>query len=215
MTASELAKLSLYLIRQYPEYYHYFSQKEFKYRKFKFRNRNPLVFKYGADGLKTGATKQSGYGLTASAVKNGRRLVAVVNGLKSKRVRRLEAERLLEWGFNGFQKYKLFEQKVVVGHARVIGGSSSYVPLVGEEQKGALALLPRYMSAKKVPAKVVYEGPLQAPIKKGQQIAFLVIKTKDATVNKIPLYAATDINRAGILWRGVDTLLFHAFGWLF
>lgn len=215
MTARELSQLALYLIEKYPEYYHYFSQKKFKYRRFKFHNRNPLVFKYGADGLKTGSTKASGYGLTVSAVKNGRRLVAVLNGLKSKRERRTESIRLLEWGFNGFQQYELFGPDVVVGHARVIGGSSSYVPLTGEKQKGARALLPRYMSSKKIPAKIVYQGPLKAPITAGQQVAFLEIKGQGSVRNKIPLYAAEDITKAGVLWRGVDTLLFRAFGWLF
>ncbi len=215
MTARELALLSLHLIRQYPEYYHYFSQKKFKYRKFRFFNRNPLVFKYGADGLKTGFTKDSGYGLTVSAVKNGRRLVAVLNGLKTKKSRRTEAEKLLEWGFNSFKQYKLFAPDAVVGYARVIGGSSSYVSLVGEPHKGANALLPRHMASKKIPAKIIYQGPLQAPIKTGQQVAFLEVKGRGSVVNKIPLYAAEDINRAGIIWRGVDTLLFQTFGWLF
>ncbi len=215
MTARELAQLALYIIRQYPEFYHYFSQKKFNYRRFKFFNRNPLVFKYGADGLKTGATKASGYGLTVSAVKNGRRLVAVLNGLKSKKARRTEAIKMLEWGFNGFKKYQLFEPDAVVGHARVIGGSSSYVSLKGDDHKGATALLPRYMSSKKIPAKIVYQGPLQAPVKTGQQIAFLEIRGQGSTINRIPLYAAEDIAQAGILWRGVDTILFHLFGWLF
>ena len=215
MTARELSRLALHLIREYPEYYHYFSQKKFKYRKFRFFNRNPLVFKYGADGLKTGATKASGYGLTVSAVKNGRRLVAVLNGLKSKRERRSESEKMLEWGFNGFQQYKLFEPEVVVGHARVIGGSSSYVALKGEGRKGVMALLPRYMSSKKVPAKIIYQGPLQAPVKTGQQLAYLQIRGQGSVVNNIPLYAAEDVTQAGVLWRGIDTLLFLAFGWLF
>ena len=215
MTVRELAQLSLHLIRQYPEYYHYFSQKKFKYRRFKFFNRNPLVFKYGADGLKTGYTKASGYGLTVAAVKNGRRLVAVLNGLKSKRDRRTEAKKMLEWGFNGFKQYKLFAADEVVGYARVVGGSSSYVSLIGAQQKGTIALLPRFMASKKVPAKIIYQGPLQAPIKTGQQIAFLQVKGQGSVVNKIPLYAAEDISRAGIIWRGIDTLLFQTFGWLF
>jgi serine-type D-Ala-D-Ala carboxypeptidase (penicillin-binding protein 5/6) len=215
MTARELAQLSLHLIQQYPEYYHYFSQKKFNYRKHRFFNRNPLVFKYGADGLKTGSTKASGYGLTVSAVKNGRRLVAVLNGMKTKSERRSESKKLLEWGFNGFKKYQLFAPDVVVGHARVLGGSSSYVPLKGEELKGAMALLPRYLSSKKIPGKIVYQGPLKPPIKTGQQVAFLEIKGQGSIVNKIPLYAAEDIKPSGVLWRGVDTLLFRAFGWLF
>ncbi len=215
MTARELAMLALHLIREYPEYYHYFSQKKFKYRRYRFFNRNPLVFKYGADGLKTGATKESGYGLTVSAVKNGRRLVAVLNGLKSKKQRRSEAVKLLDWGFNGFRTYKLFAPEVTVGYARVVGGASSYVALRGKKLTGATALLPRYLSSKKVPAKIVYQGPLLAPVRAGQQVAFLEIRTHGSIVNKIPLYATRDVARAGVLWRGIDTLLFHAFGWLF
>ena len=215
MTVRELARLSLYLIRQYPEYYHYFSQKTFKYRRYRFHNRNPLVFKYGADGLKTGATKASGYGLAVSAVKKGRRLVAVLNGFKTKKARRRGAEKLLNWGFDGFKKYALFKPGEVVGYARVVGGSSSYVSLVGASGSGVQALLPRFMSSKKVPARIIYKGPLIAPVKTGQQVAFLEVRGQGSVVNKIPLFAAEDITQGGLLWRGVDTLLFQAFGWLF
>ncbi|MCF6199166.1 MAG: D-alanyl-D-alanine carboxypeptidase [Hyphomicrobiaceae bacterium] len=215
MSARELARLSLYLIQQYPEYYHYFSQKKFKYRRYRFHNRNPLVFKYGADGLKTGATKESGYGLAVSVLKKGRRLVAVVNGFKTKRARRNGTKKLLNWGFRGFKKYDLFKPNEVVGYARVVGGSSSYVSLVGDSQSGVRALLPRFMASKKVPARIIYKGPLIAPVTIGQQIAFLEVRGKGSVINKVPLYAAEDISRAGLIWRGVDTLLFQAFGWLF
>ncbi len=215
MTVRELARLSLYLIQQYPEYYHYFSQKKFKYRRYRFHNRNPLVFKYGADGLKTGATKESGYGLAVSVLKNGRRLVAVVNGFKTKQARRKGTKKLLNWGFKGFKKYDLFKPREVVGYARVVGGSSSYVSLVGDTQSGVRALLPRFMASKKVPARIIYKGPLIAPVTSGQQVAFLEIRGKGSVSNKIPLYAAEDIGQAGLIWRGIDTLLFQAFGWLF
>jgi D-alanyl-D-alanine carboxypeptidase (penicillin-binding protein 5/6) len=215
MTARELALLARHIIRQYPEYYKYFSQKEFKYRRFRFRNRNPLIFKYGADGLKTGHTKEAGYGLVVSAVKNGRRLIGVVSGLKSKRAQRVEGERLLEWGFNGFRDFRLFAPGEIVGHARVVGGSLSYVPLVGDNEKGVVAMLPRFMSSKKAPARIIYDGPLIAPVRKGQKIGFLQVRTRGAVVNRVPLYAASDVKKSGIVWRGLDTLLFHAFGWMF
>jgi len=215
MTVRELAQLAHHLIKEYPEYYHYFGQKLFKYRRFKFYNRNPLVFKYGADGLKTGYTKKSGYGLVVSAQKNGRRLIAVLNGMKSKRERRSEPKRLLDWGFNGFKNYTLFPPNTTVGYARVLGGSSSYVPLVGDGQKGVVALMPRYMSGKKAPARVVYQGPLKTPVKKGAQVAYLEIRAKGAVENRIPLFAAEDVKRSNLFWRGLDTLLFLAFGWLF
>ena len=215
MTVRELALLASYLIKEYPEYYHYFSTKEFRYRMHRFINRNPLVFKYGADGLKTGSTKESGYGLVVSAVKGGRRLVSVVNGLESKRDRRVEAERLLDWGFSGFKEYRLFEPGSVVGHARVLGGSASYVPLVGEQKNGVHALLPLYLAEKKVPARIVYEGPLKPPVKKGDQVAYLQVTAEGTVENKIPLFAAEDVSRSGLFWRGIDTLLYRAFGWLF
>ena len=173
------------------------------------------MFKYGADGLKTGATKQSGYGLAVSALKNGRRLVAVVNGFKTKPARRSGTKKLLNWGFSGFKKYDLFKPSEVVGYARVVGGSSSYVSLVGDFQSGVQALLPRFMASKKVPARIIYKGPLIAPVTTGQQVAFLEVRGKGSVINKVPLYAAEDISRAGLIWRGVDTLLFQAFGWLF
>ncbi len=215
MTARDLAKLALHLIKEYPEYYHYFSQKEFKYRKHRFINRNPLVGSYGADGLKTGYLKEAGYGLVASKVDRGRRLIVVVNGLESKRARKEEARRLLEWGFRSFRRFTLFPPNTPVGSARVWAGTQSYVPLMGKNGSAIQVVMPRIMANRKVKAAIVYEGPLKPPVKKGDHVGYLEVTAKNAATNRIPLYAAEDVAPAGVMWRGIDTLLFLALGWLF
>ena len=126
MTARDLAILARHLIYNFPEYYPYFAEQEFKYRKFRFINRNRLLFmKLGVDGLKTGYTKEAGYGAVLSAVQGERRLIAVIGGLETAKDRWAEGQRLIEWGFNDFAKFKVFEKGEVVGQARVWGGRAS------------------------------------------------------------------------------------------
>lgn len=212
MTARELAMLAQHVIKEYPEYYSFFKQKEFKYRRHKFFNRNPLIYlNIGVDGLKTGYIKDAGYGLVASGEKNGRRLIVVVNGLKSKRERTTEARRLLQWGYRNFRPFKLFESNETVGEARVWGGTSMYVRLVG---KGDVRVfLPRF-DKKKLRASIVYDGPLKPPIKVGDQVARLRVVADDSATSEVPLYAAEDVGRGGIISRGFDSFLYLTFGWL-
>ena len=133
VTARELAKLSMYVIKEYPEYYKYFGQKEFKYRTYNFKNINPLLnASIPVDGLKLGFTENVGYGIAASAEKDGRRLVAVMNGFESERDRREEALKMLSWGFVSFRPYRVFDRDEVVGAARVWGGEKWSVPLKTE-----------------------------------------------------------------------------------
>ena len=123
MTARELAILARHIITEYPEQYPVFSQKEFLYRTHKFFNRNPLLsLGIGVDGMKTGHTKEAGYGLVASAVQEGKRLIVVVMGLENENQRRDEAVKLLEWGFKSFSTVKIFDDGEIIGHARVWGG---------------------------------------------------------------------------------------------
>lgn len=214
MTARDLATLSKHLIETYPEYYHYFAQKEFRYRdKFTFRNRNPLVWAdIGVDGLKTGFTSDAGYGLASSAKRGDQRLILVVTGLEDKNDRESESRRVLEWGFKSFRPFRLFEEGQQVSDALVWGGEKHYVPLVGD---GAIDLLLPASATGAVTGEVIYEGPIKAPIKKGDQIATLRVKSADlAAVNEIPLYAGEDINSSGFAMRGIDSLLVLAFGWL-
>jgi serine-type D-Ala-D-Ala carboxypeptidase (penicillin-binding protein 5/6) len=213
-TARDLAILAKHLVDTYPEYYHYFGQKEFRYRdKFTFRNRNPLVWAdIGVDGLKTGHLKESGYGLVASAKRGDQRLILVVNGLESPSDRESESRRMLEWGFKSFKPFRLFGEGEQVSEALVWGGEKHYVPLVGE---GDIDLLLPATATGAVSAEIVYEGPIKAPIKKGDQIATMRVTAAESTAtNEIPLYAGEDIKSSGFAMRGIDSLLVLAFGWL-
>ncbi|MGH6866173.1 MAG: D-alanyl-D-alanine carboxypeptidase family protein [Methyloceanibacter sp.] len=214
MTARDLAVLADHLIETYPEYYHYFGQKEFKYRdRWDFRNRNPLVWAdIGVDGLKTGYLKEAGFGLVASAKRGDQRLILVVNGLESKNDREGEPRRLLEWGFKSFKPFKLFDEGEKVSDALVWGGTSHYVPLVGD---GEIEILLPATSTGQVRASVVYSGPIKAPIRTGDRVAVLRVNSAESSsTNEIPLYAGDDIDQSNFAMRGLDSLLVLAFGWL-
>ncbi|MEM8970646.1 MAG: D-alanyl-D-alanine carboxypeptidase family protein [Pseudomonadota bacterium] len=213
MSVRELGILAEHLIRTYPELYKMFAQRRFNYRRHKFINRNRLLFSdLGVDGLKTGYTKEAGHGVVISATQNGRRLIAVIAGMTSSNNRWSEARRILEWGFKDFSDYKLFGGDQVVGQARVWGGSQIFVPLVG--QSDIAVTLPRYPVNQKLRAEVVYDTPLKPPITKGDKVAFLKVTSTSGTTNKVPLYAAQDVERAGTMRRGLDSLFHLAFGWL-
>jgi len=219
MTVREIALLAQHIIQTYPEFYHYFSKRRFPYqpegrrKPYAFFNRNPLLsLDIGADGLKTGHLKESGYGLVGSAVQDGRRLIVVVHGLKTARDRKEEAAKLLEWGFRNFTDYKMFDEGAEIGSARVWGGEKFYVSLTG---KGPVSvILPKFPAKPKIKAEVVYQGPLKAPIKKGAQVAFLRVTTSNNAVNEVPLYAAEDIPEGGIVRSGLDSMFHLALRWV-
>jgi D-alanyl-D-alanine carboxypeptidase (penicillin-binding protein 5/6) len=214
MTARELAMLARYLIYTYPEYYHYFGELEFKYRdKFVFRNRNPLIGSdLGVDGLKTGYIEEAGYGLVVSAKRGEQRIILVVNGLNTKQEREGEPRRLIEWGFKSFKPFRLFDQGQKVSDALVWGGTQHYVPLVGE---GNINIILPVTATGKVSASIVYQGPIKAPIRKGDRVAVLrVTSAESSATNDIPLYAGDDVDQSNFAMRGLDSLLVLAFGWL-
>jgi serine-type D-Ala-D-Ala carboxypeptidase (penicillin-binding protein 5/6) len=212
-TARDIATLAYYIIKQHPEFYKLFSQKEFDYRKFKFRNRNPLLFQdIGVDGLKTGSLKESGHNLVASSVQDGKRLIAVVMGLPEGNQAASEARKLLDWGYHSFAPFKLFDAGETVGMARVWGGETFYVPLTG---KGPVTvILPRVPANPRLRAQITYDGPLKPPIKKGDQVATLRVTSETNAVNEVPLYAAEDVQPGGLVRRGLDSLAHLAFGWV-
>jgi D-alanyl-D-alanine carboxypeptidase (penicillin-binding protein 5/6) len=213
MTVRELADLARYLIYEYPDRFPMFAQRDFKYRKHRFINRNPLLFlDIGADGMKTGYIKEAGYGVVGTAVQEGKRLIVVVNGLNSGNERRDEARRLLEWGFRSFAPFKLFKADEVVGSARVWGGDSFYVPLVGRD--GVSVVLPRYPANQRLTAEIIYEGPLKPPIKRGQQVATLRVTSSTSAMSEVPLYAAESVAKAGVMRQGLDSLIYMAFDWI-
>ena len=218
MTARELALLAKHLIGDYPGQYSNFSQKEFEYRKHKFYNRNPLLgSELGVDGLKTGHTSVAGYGIVFSAINEGRRLIGVVMGLTDEKERKDEGRRLLEWGIKAFAKMKLFNAGEEVGSARVWGGNTWYVPLMSKEGDILEVVLPRFPANQKLKGEIVYNGPLKAPIKKGDQVATLRVTSSMTVggtamaVSEAPLYAAADVEPSSFLWKGFDSLLFMGF----
>ncbi len=209
MTVRELALLAKHLIDTYPEFYPIFGQKEFLYRKHRFFNRNPLLFlSIGADGLKTGHTKEAGFGLVGSAVQDGRRLIVVVGGLATADERKGEAARILEWGFKSLSTVKVYDDGEVVGHARVWGGTQMYVPLATKGD--AMFTLPKYPANQRLSAEIVYKAPLKPPVTRGDQVATLKIMSTSSSSAEIPLYAAEDVGEAGTIRKGLDTLVLMA-----
>lgn len=212
MTARELAELARYIIKTYPDQYKVFSQREFQYRRHKFYNRNPLLSAdIGVDGMKTGHTREAGYGMVVSAVRDSRRLIGVLMGFENEKERQSETRRMLEWGIKSVSSAKLFDAGEAVGYARVWGGTDFYVPLAGD---GDLeVILPKFPLNQKIRGEIVYEGPLKPPVKKGDHVAmFRVTSTvpgsnEPIAVSETPLYAENDVEAASFYWQGVDSLL--------
>jgi D-alanyl-D-alanine carboxypeptidase (penicillin-binding protein 5/6) len=213
MTVREIALLARHLIKEYPEYYPWFAQRELHYRHHKFYNRNRLLGQVpGVDGLKTGYIKEGGYGIVVSATRDNRRLILAINGAETGEERNDDARKLLEWGFKSFSEATLFEPGEIVGHARIWGGERMYMPLVGND--GVSVVLPRFPSNPKITARIFYKGPLMPPIRKGDQVAILRVTTASDATSEVPLYAAEDVGRAGFVRRGLDSLLYFATAWI-
>jgi D-alanyl-D-alanine carboxypeptidase (penicillin-binding protein 5/6) len=202
MTARELAKLARHLIETYPDYYKYYSEREFTWNKIRQFNRNPLLnLNIGADGLKTGFTKEAGYGLVGSAVQNGLRLIVVVNGLRSEKERADEAKKLLEWGFHSFQSGLLFAEGQEIAQAKLYGGVKGHVPLMA--RKEVRLMVPRG-SRDKIIARVVYSGPVRAPVEQGQKIGTLKVWRGESVVLEVPLQAAESVGAGSMPQRALD-----------
>lgn len=207
MTTRELAVVARHIIRTYPDYYPMFAEKQFNYRTHKFINRNPLLYlDIGADGLKTGHTKEAGYCLVGSAMQNGRRLIGVMAGLSTDAERREEGRRLFEWGFRVFGEFKLYEAGEIIGRANVWGGQSLSVPLTADGP--AMIILPKFPANQRLRAEIQYTGPIRAPISKGDQIATLRVTSSNDATAEIPLFAAEDVAASGFLKRGLHSLYY-------
>ncbi len=208
-TAKDLSILARALIDKFPQYYPIFAERSFTFSKIRQGNRNPLLYKnVGADGLKTGHTEAAGYGLVASAQRSGRRLDLVVNGLSSVNQRSKESQRLLSWGFREFGNYALFKAGEQVADAPVWLGSAGAVPLLIEDP--LTIIIPR-KARRAMKVSVNYQGPLPAPIAKGQVLATLRIEAPNMTPIERPLIAGADIARKGVFGRlgaALEHLLF-------
>ncbi|CAK7193153.1 D-alanyl-D-alanine carboxypeptidase DacC [Commensalibacter sp. Nvir] len=206
MSARDVALVAYHLIHDYPEYYHYFSEKEFTFNRITQGNRNVLVDKGLADGLKTGHTEAGGYGLCASSERNGRRVIMVANGMNSTNVRAHESERLLQWAFNQFENIALFHKGEVVEHASVWMGTAPTVPLIAGED---LLLTVPQGERNKLKVTLDYTQPIPAPIAKNQPIqATLSIQDK-GNVIQIPIVAGETVEKAGIIARTIKNISYH------
>ena len=202
MTSRELAKLARHIIATYPDYYKYYGEREFTWNKIRQFNRNPLLaLNIGADGLKTGFTKEAGYGLVGSAVQNGLRLIVVVNGLRSEKERADEAKKMLDWGFHNFQSGLLFAEGQEIAQAKLYGGAKGQVPLTaGKEVR---LMVPRG-SRDKIIARVVYSGPVPAPVQEGQKIGTLKVWRGESVVLEVPLQAGESVATGSMPGRAFD-----------
>jgi D-alanyl-D-alanine carboxypeptidase (penicillin-binding protein 5/6) len=198
----DLAKLARHTIRTYPQFYGMYGEKEFTWNNIRQQNRNPLLaMSINADGLKTGFTSDGGYGLVGSAIQNNWRLIVVVNGLKSDKERGDEAKKLLEWGYRSFEPKLLFAEGQTVGDAKVFGGASGSVSLVGD---GPINLMIPRNSNERIVARIVYSGPLRAPVEQGAAVAKLRVSRGDIVALEVPLRAAETVPRGGLTGRAFD-----------
>jgi D-alanyl-D-alanine carboxypeptidase (penicillin-binding protein 5/6) len=202
MTVRELAVLARHLVHAYPEFYKLFAQQEFTWNKIRQQNRNPLLKSLdGADGLKTGYTKEGGYGMVGSAVQNGTRLIVAVNGLEDKDVRAAEAKKLLEWGFRNFETRTLFAAKTPVGSAKVFGGNQRWVRLATAEP---VRVMVQKNGTDKLIARIVYAGPVRAPIEPGQRIGTIKVWRGANVAVEEPLYASDAVTTGSTMQRAID-----------
>ncbi|MEM8838479.1 MAG: D-alanyl-D-alanine carboxypeptidase family protein [Pseudomonadota bacterium] len=203
-TARDLAVLTLHVVENYPEQSRVFAQEDFTWNDIFQRSRNPLLrLDIGADGIKTGYTRESGYGMIASATQGDRRLIAVVNGLEKAKTREEEAQSILEWGFASFQTVPLFARSEILGQAQVFGGSQGYVDVAPRES--VTVLLPRGDYGR-ISAWVEYRGPLRAPVEKGVEVGDLVVRVDGQERKRQKVYATSDVGTGTMPQRALDAL---------
>jgi D-alanyl-D-alanine carboxypeptidase (penicillin-binding protein 5/6) len=202
MTVRELAKLARYVMLTYPDFYKLFGEKEFTWNKIRQQNRNPLLNSLeGADGLKTGYTKEGGYGMVGSAVQNGIRLIVVVNGLEDPDDRAGEAKKMLEWGFRNFEVRTLIAADQTIGYAKVFGGASRSVRLTSPEP---IKVMVSKNGGEKLIARIVYSGPVRAPVQSGQPVGVVRVWRGAHIAVEQPVYAGESIGTGSTIRRAID-----------
>lgn len=202
MSVRELALLARHLVRSYPEHYKIFGEREYTWNKIRQQNRNPLLTMVtGADGLKTGYTKEGGYGLVGSAEQNGTRLIVAINGMEDPDDRATEAKKILEWGFKNFENRPLFASDQTIGQAKVFGGAQGAVSLVSPKP---VSVMVQRNGGDKIIARIVYDGPLRAPVKQGQQVGVVKVWRNNAVALEMPLFATDDVGTGSLTRRAFD-----------
>jgi D-alanyl-D-alanine carboxypeptidase (penicillin-binding protein 5/6) len=212
VTARDLVSLARHLWRTYPEYYPIYSMPDFTWNGIRQRNRNPLLeMDIGADGLKTGYTEASGYAIVGSVRRGDRRLFAAMSGLGSDAERAAEARRLLDWGMRAFEKRILFPAGQVLGEASVFGGEKTGLALVAG---GPVSLFVPVMRRDTLRARIVYQGPVEAPVASGTEIGTLRIWVGETLSMETPVYAAEDIGVGPLHRRALDAIKELLVGWI-
>jgi D-alanyl-D-alanine carboxypeptidase (penicillin-binding protein 5/6) len=211
MTAHDLALIAKRMILDFPEYYALYSETSFTYNNITQGNRNPLLYRVGsgADGLKTGYTADAGFGLTASSIRNGRRLILVANGMESIRARDEETIKLMDWGFREFVNRKLFDAGEVVTDIEVWLGGSTTVPVAAHQD--IVITVPR-ANLQALEVKVTYEWPVPAPLPIDQQVAMLEARAGDLEAIEVPLHATVAVDRLGFFGRLQAAVSYLIFG---
>ncbi len=204
-SARDMATLAEHIIRTYPDYYHYFGEKEFTWSKVRQLNRNPILFMdVNGDGLKVGNEKDGNYNIVGSAVYEGRRLIVVVLGARTAKERAEEARRLFNWGFHGFDVKTLFKAGETVGAAKVYGGAASEVPLVSD---GPVRVMTPRGAPERLTGKITYMGPLIAPVAAGQTVARLKVYQGGSLVLDLPLKTEEADDQGPLTERAKDAAL--------
>ena len=212
VTVRELALLANHLWREYPDLYRYYSQPEFTWNKIRQTNRNPLLkMDIGADGLKTGFTEESGYAIVGSVDRQGRRLFAALSGLPSENARAEEARKILDWGVRAFEKFEVFAADEVVGEAQLYGGEKGGVAL---KAKAPVAIFVPITNRDRLVARIVYEGPLQAPVAEGMRVGTLKVWIGDTLSQETPLYTAESVGTGSLHSRAIDAVGELLVGWM-
>lgn len=212
MSVRELALLARHIIFTYPAHYKLFGEAEYTWNKIRQFNRNPILKSVnGADGLKTGFTKEGGYGVVASAIQNNTRLIAVVNGAETADQRADEGKKLLEWGFRNFENRTLFATEQTLGYAKVFGGDQGSV---GVRTGKPVSVMVQKNGNDKVIARVVYQGPLHVPVAKDQQVATLRVWRNNNLALETPLYATESIGTGSLTRRAFDGFSEMMIGWV-
>lgn len=205
VSMQDLVTLARHIQAIYPEFYRYYAQADFTWNKILQRNRNPLLgLNIGVDGMKTGFTEESGYGIVASINRDGRRLFLAMSGLTSERERAEEARKMLEWGIRAFERKTLFARDALIGEASIYGGDKSSVNLVA---KGPIDIFLPITNPDRLTARITYRWPVRPPLEAGTELGVLKVFIGDTLSQQTPLYAAESVGKGPLHAQALDALL--------
>lgn len=212
VTMRDMVTLAMHMQRSYPELYAYYAQDSFSWNGIEQRNRNPLLrMDIGAEGLKTGYTEESGYAIVGAVERGGRRLFVAMSGLESAEQRAEEARKILDWGMRAFRERSVFAAGETVGEVAVFGGERAHVAVRAE---GPVTVFQPLADTQEMVARIVYRGPLAAPVEKGRRVGTLEVWIGDTLSQETPLYAAETVGVGTLQSRAMDAVGELLIGWL-